>query len=98
METERGRTTWVVCHSLGLHQQPFFYFSEPPSRLSNNSHHRHLHHRVMARRSRSNRRRLLLPRPQPKVRTTAGTMFSLLLMAAAILSHLRNPTSLAMPR
>src|SRR5262249_33074303 len=98
METEHGRTTWVVCHSLGWQQQPFFYFSEPPSRLSNNSHHQHLHHPVMARRLRSNRRRLPLPRPQPKVRTTVGTMFSLSLMAAAILSLLRNPTSLAMPR
>jgi glc operon protein GlcG len=28
METERGRITWVVCHSLGWQQQPFFYFSE----------------------------------------------------------------------
>src|SRR5262245_40677641 len=98
METEHGRTTWVVCHSLGWQQQPFFYFSEPPSRLSNNSHHQHLHHPVMARRLCSNRRRLPLPRPQPKVRTTVGTMFSLSLMAAAILSLLRNPTSLAMPR
>src|SRR5262249_15919602 len=97
-ETERGRTTWVVCHSLGWQQQPS-YFSELPSRRSNNSQPPHRRHRpVMARQLPSNRQRLRLLPLLPKARTTVGTMFSLSLTAAVILSHLKNLTSLAIPQ